>query len=426
MPPKHRDQNILDDNPTIPDQQNNNAPNPPSTNDYHSKNKDHNPGKSSLWNRIQTSATTLVQDAVTRPSGTALGADLAQTLNNSTHGKVSSLSPASASSYSSSLLGPSSSSSSISIDNDQVGHKSFFRSPGDSAQGAGFELDHFDQDTFQNTYHIYGHDDDVGETDVNRPPQKGKGKYDPTLPVYQQQRIESDAIMDSILHDLSEYEIAWINAINTTTRIDTDTDVVAASEPTGEACSLQQHEQSLYGEEKDEDGAAVVRLLSDPSFQPGLDFDSNLYSDELGDDGRDMTDGDGYPLLTAAIPLTTEETKIIDSFRRQSELEQQQQGYLRTGARITDKSLIPDIGMFLTRDEVASADNATLRNAVLSHLPGAEDWMGVDERYHDEVWGYLRPALEAASTELEKEGDGNGDGPAVKRLKMILRHMREG
>lgn len=77
-------------------------------------------------------------------------------------------------------------------------------------------------------------------------------------------------------------------------------------------------------------------------------------------------------------------------------------------------------------------DTETLRNMVLSHLPGAEDWMAVEERYHDEVWGYLRPTLEAAKKEIEekkekeKQGSPNvrKDGPAVRRLKMILRHMQ--
>jgi hypothetical protein len=56
--------------------------------------------------------------------------------------------------------------------------------------------------------------------------------------------------------------------------------------------------------------------------------------------------------------------------------------------------------------------------------------MNVDERYNDEVWGYLRPAVEAAAVEIQQQKEENtvregddGDGPAVKRLKMILRHM---
>lgn len=69
---------------------------------------------------------------------------------------------------------------------------------------------------------------------------------------------------------------------------------------------------------------------------------------------------------------------------------------------------------------------------MLTSLPGAEDWVAVEERYHDEVWGFLRPTLEAAKQEIESGGgeasrqgpDGSAvDGPAVARLKMVLRHM---
>ena len=67
----------------------------------------------------------------------------------------------------------------------------------------------------------------------------------------------------------------------------------------------------------------------------------------------------------------------------------------------------------------------------MAELPGSNEWVEVQARYHDEVWGYLRPALEAAKTEIEEKKDGDaaegqghdGDGPAVRRLKMILRHM---
>ena len=77
-----------------------------------------------------------------------------------------------------------------------------------------------------------------------------------------------------------------------------------------------------------------------------------------------------------------------------------------------------------------TANDATaLRDAVLTGLPGAEDWVAVEERYHDEVWGYLKPVLEEVAKEMEsgrqREGQGgDGDGPAVVRLKMILRHMQ--
>jgi len=80
-----------------------------------------------------------------------------------------------------------------------------------------------------------------------------------------------------------------------------------------------------------------------------------------------------------------------------------------------------------TRADTGS--DTALRDRVLAELPGSNEWVEVQGRYHDEVWGYLRPALEAAREEIEQkkggsDGEGHdGDGPAVRRLKMILRHM---
>lgn len=167
------------------------------------------------------------------------------------------------------------------------------------------------------------------------------------------------------------------------------------------------------------DGEAVVSLLSDASFDPNFDP-----ADEIDLD----------PAAEPA-PLTASEIETLESFRRQMgaagagmEGSTQQQ-------QLSGQSLIPDIDSFLqqndpayTQTQTTSTDSATsLCDSVLANLPGAADWITVQERYHDEVWGYLRPALEAAKTEIEERGGGEGhgeDGPAVRRLKMILTHMK--
>ena len=122
--------------------------------------------------------------------------------------------------------------------------------------------------------------------------------------------------------------------------------------------------------------------------------------------------------------------QILDSFRRQDPHPHQQQGQRRN---LNPTSLVPDIGAFLDttpqQNSAVDADATSLRDAVLTGLPGAEDWVAVEEMYQDEVWGYLKPALQAAAKEMEeqKQNQGQGgsteDGPAVARLKMILRHM---
>jgi hypothetical protein len=169
------------------------------------------------------------------------------------------------------------------------------------------------------------------------------------------------------------------------------------------------------------DGAAVVSLLQDTSFDPDFGGPEDLDLD----------------MAATPPPLTAEEIKMLDSFRRQigdstdPNHQHQQPG-------LSSLSLVPDIDTFLQQNDPAAFTQSTgtgaasamsLRDSVLEYLPGAEDWVTVHERYHDEVWGYLRPALEAAKAEIEekktegREEDEN-DGPAVRRLKMILKHMR--
>ncbi|KAJ5675131.1 uncharacterized protein N7477_005065 [Penicillium maclennaniae] len=156
------------------------------------------------------------------------------------------------------------------------------------------------------------------------------------------------------------------------------------------------------------DGMEVVTLLSDTTFDPNTD----PYNPEFDLDQD-----------AEATPLTFDEIKALESFRKtfSSQSENTQQ---RTG--ISGMSLIPDIDTFLAQDTSTGSISAqALRDSVLENLPGAGDWVGVQERYHDEVWGYLRPALEAAKSEMEEgvKGEGHVEGPAVRRLRMILKHM---
>jgi hypothetical protein len=102
---------------------------------------------------------------------------------------------------------------------------------------------------------------------------------------------------------------------------------------------------------------------------------------------------------------------------------------------MTGSSLVPDIDTFLSQGLGQENENGVggtsrsgvlLRDEVLAKLPGAGDWVGVQERYHEEVWGFLEPVLEAARTEMESGidgGEGGAEGPAVRRLRMVLGHM---
>ncbi|KAJ5817222.1 hypothetical protein N7447_009455 [Penicillium robsamsonii] len=178
------------------------------------------------------------------------------------------------------------------------------------------------------------------------------------------------------------------------------------------------HETKTYTPSTD-DGSAVVSLLSDTNFDPNFEDPTTVPDTDID-------------IAAAPVPLSAAEREVLDSFRRRMGLEEEKKG------RLTGASLVPDIDVFLSQGagsrigfgegDAASvtAGSTSLRDSVLMNLPGAGDWVGVQERYHDEVWGFLQPVLEEARVEIEKgAGEGLGeDGPAVRRLKMILMHMK--
>jgi hypothetical protein len=160
------------------------------------------------------------------------------------------------------------------------------------------------------------------------------------------------------------------------------------------------------------DGAAVVSLLSDTTFDPNFEDPTTVPDTEID---------------IAAMPhsLSAGEKEALDSFRKGMDVEEKKEG------RLTARSLVPDIDVFLSQGLGSAEGNmvtgsTSLRDEVLMNLPGADDWVGVQERYHDEVWGFLQPVLEEARVEIEgrEEGGAGEDGPAVRRLKMILMHMK--
>ncbi|GIJ90638.1 hypothetical protein Asppvi_009599 [Aspergillus pseudoviridinutans] len=259
-----------------------------------------------------------------------------------------------------------------------------FRSSSTSQQGA-FELPPLTEDEFQRTYNesqVHSNIDFLPstETETEAVTGKGKGKASKTPSPFSNVEPSSSS---------SNLNTAWQNALPTT----------ATTLPS--------------------DGEAVVSLLSDASFDP--EFPSTA-------------EEPFEPIETELLPpqLTPSEIKMIESFRRHAALETSTltpaTEPLSQTHRLTSFSLVPDIESVLDSVPAAQATDATaLRDAVLMGLPGAAEWIAVEERYHDEVWGYLRPTLEAAAKEMEarkKQGAPVEDGPAVRRLKMILRHMQ--
>ena len=187
-------------------------------------------------------------------------------------------------------------------------------------------------------------------------------------------------------------------------------DVTPFLERAWEQQQQQQQKQSNAALDSNTDGHAVTSLLSDPSFQP-LDFDDNLDLDD------DDISSQPNPYLAPA-PST-----------QQQQQQQQQQ--------INPLSLIPGLSDHLlstspheptlTEQEISSLSE-TLD---LSLSAADEPWLPLDAAYHDAVYGnWIEPYVVAAREEVresETKGgniDGAGPGPAVRRLGLVLGHLR--
>lgn len=413
----------------------------------------------SLLSRIQNSASSLLQDSLTKPSGATLSNELAHVLDSGNKGSSSSasFSGLTHSGQTWRTNGPGNGSSS-SARGHQDGYTSELSEGFRSSQPSGRAFDASEFDSFQNTggfFHTQEQDEFIPETSNSN---KGKGKwksrdhplhenaYDNNLDYEHGQ----DMMMIPDMNDEFEssyfnaYELAWINAsrLGTVHRSTASTPSKRLSQPSQSDINTSPPLLAQSTNENEHDGAEVVNLLSDPSFQPGLvtwdddqhydgmDTSSSGLGIDLAFDDNDPLDAEGFP-HALAMSLSPTEIQILDSFRRQQpyyqqhQTEQSQEGK----KKITAYSLVPDIDSFLAQNDTRKTDNDALRNEVITNLIGAEEWLTVDERYNDDVWGYLRPAVEAAAAEIKEKEESSvregedGDGPAVKRLKMILRHM---
>lgn len=125
------------------------------------------------------------------------------------------------------------------------------------------------------------------------------------------------------------------------------------------------------------DGDEVVKLLSDPNFQP------DLWTGE--------SSGEPYTL--------TEEEMQISRW-------------------------------YIQNAQAGAPNPEQLQHAVAAARSGRayEDFASIFDEidsYQEDVWGYIRPLVEAARRErLITEPTGQRDGPAVHRLRMIVAHLQ--
>ncbi|MCJ1313856.1 hypothetical protein MMC25_007536 [Agyrium rufum] len=155
-----------------------------------------------------------------------------------------------------------------------------------------------------------------------------------------------------------------------------------------------------------EDGAAVVALLSDPTFS--TDDDPSVFPND--DDDEDGSD-------EAAASLFTPPASSIGT-----------SSYLPQATGSTTSGTNP-------------SSTPLPQTVLLPTFPNSEPfdvrpWLQMSTRYHDEVWGDLLPLIQDAREEElgrngERPGKGEMDGmadvkkgPAVRRLEMVLRHLK--
>ncbi|KAL4798321.1 hypothetical protein BDV19DRAFT_357593 [Aspergillus venezuelensis] len=339
------------------------------------KNSDNSKDNESLASRIHKSASGLAKNAFlsSAPSGDA------QWLSNST-GKAAPSSSSSSSALAAAeqygqSVGPSSSSSRNRTIHDST--ETFRSRP--VAQTGGFNLPGLAEDEFQTTY-----GGELSETisDIDEGPGKGKGKSSASNPVSRSTESASES-----------------------------------------KSGLETQPPTL----NPSDGSGVVSILTDQTFDPEFPPGANEPEEYLETDFSQLSPH-----------LAPNEIQMIESFRRQLPPAPQSTRSEHSGnsehPQLNSLSLVPDIGSFLDNfhatpaADPSTAHATSLRDELLTSLPGAAEWISVEEKYHDEVWGYLQPTLEAAAREIEEKKDSPStsveDGPAVRRLKMVLRHMQ--
>ena len=150
------------------------------------------------------------------------------------------------------------------------------------------------------------------------------------------------------------------------------------------------------------DGAAVVALLSDPAFTVDEQPSSNLDSE------TDGTEGQSYGRLQTR-------KEVANSF-----------GILHPPSPL---GLMPNFGnpWILNHTFMATQNRIDERRHCLeSGFFAVQPWIEILDRYHDEVWGEMLPLVQQVckeSTTANGKQRRLRDSPALRRLRMVLKHL---
>lgn len=207
-----------------------------------------------------------------------------------------------------------------------------------------------------------------------------------------------------------------------------------------------------YEEMESNDGSAVVSLLNSPTFDVD-DLPSNVWDCDPPVQTSQVTQADQV-LLSNGISPTSLSKSQLESFRMQPSSVQYRSVEVYTQSRMKQQSrtlddqaipgggrqqggslrLIPDFDVpeevcVVNNPEASQRDNLRAR---LSNASGGDvtPWLDILDRYHDDVWGTMLPLTRMARDEVRSGNDikrpefrGAKDGPAVRRLRLLLQHV---
>lgn len=149
------------------------------------------------------------------------------------------------------------------------------------------------------------------------------------------------------------------------------------------------------------DGAAVVALLSDPTFNVN----------------EELTDAWAFPSADKG------KAKLGSQ-----PLDQQLYGSADPLAPVNPLDLIPNFSTSWTSPMQSSSCFGEDSSSDLA-FGDLQPWTAILNRYHDEVWGDMLPLVKEAREEL-KSADSSPEGtlhdrPALRRLGMLLKHLHQ-
>lgn len=163
---------------------------------------------------------------------------------------------------------------------------------------------------------------------------------------------------------------------------------------------MQDENQDL--KDRNNDGSAVVALLSDPSFtvdeEPGGTLE--LESDKAGAGSHESLQRGKRPV------------NIADVLNL-----------------LNHSDLLPDFGAPWDSHHGFSATKRADHgrgHVARSGFGDVQPWIDILDRYHDEVWGEMLPLVHNAREEIKAANENQTcleRGPAVRRLKMVLQHL---